>query len=271
MSHIGSVFLGDVQRHQRILSTPPSSPPPATSPHSFSSFQDPLDSPETMESHLKPDTPSISPEVSLDLRIRWLETLLFGAKQDAQERRTPDPKNKASLVRRVEELQRKLSAIVQSSDGLKRFMDHYEQHAHLLTPTFALSGSLPADVPTYDNMTPAELEAFLAEMEPDIRAADRDLREIEILEKKDVTGAGKLPEYETLQPRLDALFTAHTEDLEKASELEKRIAKLMDRYATNVDTLSELFVAWDESLRDSEVQVAKLERDHDERKRLGYA
>ncbi len=109
-----------------------------------------------------------------------------------------------------------------------------EQHAHLLTPSFALSGSLPTDVPTYDNMTPAELEAFLAEMEPDIRAADRDLREIEILEKKDVTGAGKLPEYETLQPRLDALFTAHAEDLEKAGELEKRIAKLMDRYATNV-------------------------------------
>ena len=42
-------------------------------------------------------------------------------------------------------------------------------------------------------MSPSELEAFLTEMEPDIRAADRDLREIEILEKKGVTNAGKLP------------------------------------------------------------------------------
>ena len=42
-------------------------------------------------------------------------------------------------------------------------------------------------------MTSSELEAFLAEMEPDIRAADRDMREIEALEKKGVTGAGKLP------------------------------------------------------------------------------
>lgn len=41
-------------------------------------------------------------------------------------------------------------------------------------------------------MSPEELEAFLAEMEPDIRAADRDMREIEASEKKGVTGAGKL-------------------------------------------------------------------------------
>ena len=42
-------------------------------------------------------------------------------------------------------------------------------------------------------MTSSELEAFLAEMELDIRAADHDMREIEVLEKKGVTGAGKLP------------------------------------------------------------------------------
>lgn len=41
-------------------------------------------------------------------------------------------------------------------------------------------------------MSPSELEAFLAELEPDIRAADRDMREIELLEKKGVTAAGKL-------------------------------------------------------------------------------
>jgi hypothetical protein len=75
---------------------------------------------------------------------------------------------------------------------------------------------------------------MLAEMEPDIRAADRDLREIELLERKDVTAAGKLSDYEALQPRLDALMKAHEEDLHKAGELEKRIASLMNRYATNV-------------------------------------
>lgn len=42
-------------------------------------------------------------------------------------------------------------------------------------------------------MSVDELEAFLTEMEPDIRAADRDMREIESLEKKGMTAAGKLP------------------------------------------------------------------------------
>lgn len=41
-------------------------------------------------------------------------------------------------------------------------------------------------------MSASELEAFLVEMEPDIRAAERDMQEIEALEKKGVTGAGKL-------------------------------------------------------------------------------
>ena len=117
-----------------------------------------------------------------------------------------------------------------------------EQHANLLTPSFALSASLHMTPPSYENMSSSELEAFLAEMEPDIRAAERDLREIELLEKKDVVSAGKLAEYETLQPRLDALVEAHNEDMQKAEELERRVARLVDRYATNVRITSPFLI-----------------------------
>ena len=41
-------------------------------------------------------------------------------------------------------------------------------------------------------MSSQELEIFLADMEQDIRAAARDMVEIEDLEKKGVTEAGKL-------------------------------------------------------------------------------
>ena len=41
-------------------------------------------------------------------------------------------------------------------------------------------------------MTPSEFETFLQEMEPDIRAADRDMREIEGLDQKGVAAVGKL-------------------------------------------------------------------------------
>lgn len=102
-------------------------------------------------------------------------------------------------------------------------------------------------------MSPEEFDAFLAEMEPDIRAADRDLREIEILEKRGILGAGKLAgihqttplnhtsyklssrkDYETLRPRIDALATAHEEDVSKVTELERRIADVLRQYTTRV-------------------------------------
>lgn len=55
---------------------------------------------------------------------------------------------------------------------------------------------------------------ILTEMEADVHgAADRDLRKIETLENKDVAAAGRLPEYDALRPRLDALQKAHEEDL----------------------------------------------------------
>ena len=58
-------------------------------------------------------------------------------------------------------------------------------------PSFMLSDTVP-DPPTYDKMSPEEINAFLTEMEPEIRAADRDMLEIEALEKKGITGAGRL-------------------------------------------------------------------------------
>jgi hypothetical protein len=69
-----------------------------------------------------------------------------------------------------------------------------DEHAQFLTPSFALSGgtnTLSAP-PTYSSMSSTELDAFLSEMESDIRSADRDLRDIDALEKRGVTGAGRL-------------------------------------------------------------------------------
>lgn len=34
--------------------------------------------------------------------------------------------------------------------------------------------------------------------------------------------------------------------------------------------LSELFVAWDDTIQEAENQISRLERDHEEMKRLGY-
>ncbi|EIW79367.1 hypothetical protein CONPUDRAFT_167124 [Coniophora puteana RWD-64-598 SS2] len=174
-------------------------------------------------------------------------------------------------MRRASDVQRKLGTLADVHDGLRKFIAQYDAHAELLTPAFALSGTLPsAAAAGYESMAPEELDAFLADMEPDVRAADRDMREIEALEAKGVTGAGKLADYKALEPRLEALITAHEEDVELAASLEQRIAALVDRHSTHVDALSELFVAWDDLLTDTEDKVTRLERNRQERQRLGY-
>lgn len=107
-------------------------------------------------------------------------------------------------------------------------------------------------------MSADELEALLSEMEPDMRAADRDMREIELLEQKGVLSAGKLAgtrvffsrvllrwgtadergsDYEALQPRLHALLAAQEQDMRLAASLERRIATLVERHATHVSHL----------------------------------
>lgn len=41
-------------------------------------------------------------------------------------------------------------------------------------------------------------------------------------------------------------------------------------YESQVDTLSELFVAWDETLTEAEDKLSRLEREKAERFRLGF-
>jgi len=179
----------------------------------------------------------VTPELALELRTKLLETMVVGSQTVTRHER-PGGKG-IPLIRDIEEIQRKLDAAVQGSgsDSLRWFVDNYDQYKQYLTPAFALSGIIPTSTPLYDNMSPSELEAFLAEMDPDIRAADRDLREIEMLEKKGVTAANKLPEYQRLQPRLNSILQASAENRRKHVELEKRIAKVMNQYATTVRTI----------------------------------
>ncbi|KAF8141547.1 hypothetical protein EV363DRAFT_1149980 [Boletus edulis] len=219
----------------------------------------------------------IDPILSLELRLRWLEALLLGVgvRHDTRDRKArekpPELKPGESLVQLAANVQHRLHSVVESNDGLKKFMHQYDQHAQWLTPAFTLSGTLPGPAPTYEHMSPEELEALLSEMEPDIRAADRDMREIERFEQKGVLSAGKLADNEVLQPRLQALLAAQDQDMKLAASLEQRIAILVERHATHVDTLSELFVAWDDVLTETESKVKRLERDKEERQRLGYA
>ncbi|KAJ2936967.1 hypothetical protein H1R20_g151, partial [Candolleomyces eurysporus] len=174
---------------------------------------------EGLKAHLRDLPPEakrkpIDPELALELRVRWLEAIVLGLKQPQDptgpgtgvgagrkgKGKEPAPasllKHGETLLRLAENVQKQLESAVEGNEGLRKFMDKYDQHAHFLTPSFALSGVLPDDAGSpasyYSNLTPEEIDAFLAEMEPDIRAADRDMREIDELVKKGATSTGKL-------------------------------------------------------------------------------
>ncbi|KAH6916016.1 hypothetical protein BKA70DRAFT_476541 [Coprinopsis sp. MPI-PUGE-AT-0042] len=309
MAGIGSVFLGDHAQRIRPLSqrsgstaTPPSSPPPTGVPgimYTGRSTTSPLarilDDAEALSpskgkfvSEARALPKHIDPRLALELRVRWLEAIVYGTKpQDssaggpsasrpglgrpqapAKGKQKETLKDGETLVRLAENVQNRLNEAVESNDGLKKFMNHYEQHAQYLTPAFALSGVMPED-DTASSMTPEEIDAYLTELEPDLRAADRDLQEIEVLLKKGVTGSGKLPDHEHLRPRLDALITENKADMDLAASLERRIALVMRKHAKSVDALSELFVAWDDALTVTEDSIAKMEKEKRERRRLG--
>ncbi|CAE6484154.1 unnamed protein product [Rhizoctonia solani] len=191
----------------------------------------------------------------LELRLRWLEALVLGIDKDGNAA-APREQDMAggTLARKLNQSQRALDDVVKTNDGLRKFMGVYNQNAHLLTPAFA-HGLTPSETTSV-----SDLEALLLESEVDIRAADRDLREIADLESRGVLNAGKLPGHEPLQPRVDALIQAHLEDLTKFESLEERIGVLISDYSSHVNGLSELFVAWDIALGHAEVEVSRIER-----------
>ena len=213
----------------------------------------------------------IDPLLALELRLRWLEALIFGVKQDLGR---PNLKHGETVSKLAETVQRNLNKAVQGNEGLTKFMDQCmfffsftfwfihayssillpfdidDQHAPLLIPSFVLPDTA-ANPPTYDKMSAEELDAYLTEMEPEIRTADREMLEVEALEKRGVTGAGRLLgkylsrsklllmilgfiDYEDLQPRLKVVLDAYEEDVRLANSLESRIASLVERHTTYV-------------------------------------
>ena len=134
MSVLGSVFLGDFQRHRVFSSSPPSSPPTGMPAATAEHLGDVLESLDDTESPAKtsaslsdPTGPAhIDPVLSLELRLRWLEALLLGVRQDTRDRKgrekPPELKPGESLIQLAGNVQRRLNTVVESNDGLKKFM-----------------------------------------------------------------------------------------------------------------------------------------------------
>jgi hypothetical protein len=127
---MATVFLGDVQRVRlkssgsTPASTPPSSPPPTLS----ISRPDP-------PTNLATVLPSISqehrlgPNQSLELRVRWLEALIYGAKHESLaglHERKAELKRGETLLRAAEHTHRRMNDVASTHDALRKFVNQCE-------------------------------------------------------------------------------------------------------------------------------------------------
>ena len=113
--------IDDVQPRSSSGSKP--SPPPAA--HTTRSLTDPIQAWE------KPTPqPELSPAQSLELRIRWLEAILYGAQRDESlaglRERKPELRRGETLIRAAEHAQRRMNDIANTYDVLRRFIGHCE-------------------------------------------------------------------------------------------------------------------------------------------------
>lgn len=288
MSALGSVFLGDVQRH-RVLSSPPSSPPPVST-FSGDTMPTPVDSEDVLESLDGTESPAktsaslpqgrasaqtpttIDPVLSLELRLRWLEALLLGVRQDTRDRKArekpPELKPGETLVHLAGDVQRRLAAAVDASDGLKKFMHQCTppptRRAHALTgmQTTGMRSGSPPRSRSLGRSTPirrttvwtrtrsrrcwrrwsrtcAPPTATCARLGCSSKRACSRLGNSQVRARLLSPGRahGRCVDYEALQPRLQALVAAQEQDVKFAAALEKRIAALVERHVTHVSSL----------------------------------
>ena len=101
----------------------------ASSKHSEGVLEslDGTDSPASLPEGRDPTGPThIDPVLSLELRLRWLEALLLGVRQDTRDRKAKEWPSKLkpgeTLIQLAENVQRRLDSVVESNDGLKKFI-----------------------------------------------------------------------------------------------------------------------------------------------------
>ncbi|GAA5983415.1 hypothetical protein JCM5350_007642 [Sporobolomyces pararoseus] len=206
---------------------------------------------ETVRTPLKPVV--ITPHLALDLRLRFIESLISPNSQSSSNSSTS-----VSLARRVSHIEAQLKQALESvgsTDALRRFVQNYDSNSPLLSVA-----PLPMNLPDSNEMSIEAKVSLILEAENEIKTLERDLREIEVLNQRGVVEAGKLPEHEKLKGPLDQLANDTKPVATAYMSLEDRTTVLLQRYNDYITELSELFISWNDLITEAEATVTKLEK-----------
>ncbi|KAK0533986.1 hypothetical protein OC834_002042 [Tilletia horrida] len=194
-----------------------------------------------------------------------------------------------------------LHATVKENGSLASFVRAYDKNFPFLTPGFALnepgsnpceddlresglevdsakaqrgdgveSGKSDAELDTGEQhqlplsalaLPPQAQAALLLEVEPELRALERQLAECEVLEQRGTAGPGKLGDAQTLGPQLKSAWEQHEKRKTEIEQLERQLSDFFQEYTSYTDAASQVFIAWDDMLTGLELRVSKAEKE----------
>ncbi|WRT69998.1 uncharacterized protein IL334_006991 [Kwoniella shivajii] len=209
-----------------------------------------------------------SPLLPLDIRVRTLEAQLYGVPSSVLDHIPLEGKGQTPIpaIRRLREAEDVFERLGNESEGLKRLLEGYNQYLPLLTLSNTSTTSNAEDHGEENPVTESDLLpdqvklVMVLEAFQDIKGAERDLREIELLKQRGAEGSGQLEE---LLPFKPSLIKAINENQTRSDELlkaRKDVASLLTRYNDFTSTASDMFIDLHHQIRFLEDRVARLER-----------
>ncbi|KAI8377955.1 uncharacterized protein BYT42DRAFT_362914 [Radiomyces spectabilis] len=180
-------------------------------------------------------------------RLRHLEHILVGQQVSHLSRDT-----QLTLLKRVHALKSELNNVYKNNKTLQAFMDKYDAHAKLLNPN---ESSLAME---HALLTPeTKLELVLAAQD-ELETFAADIKQVKSLEH--VVSGTEFEVVEKQGAELSCLEVAHAEQAKQLAITTQKLSSTMDTYNGVINTLSEIFISWDDILTTMETHVAALER-----------
>ncbi|CAO3636274.1 unnamed protein product [Mucor hiemalis] len=125
-------------------------------------------------------------------------------------------------------------------------------HSKLLNPNTS-SYSMEREILSPD----VKLELLLTAQE-DLEKFAQEVKQVKDLEY--VVSGNEFNDVETLGPKLSTLEVSHTDQVKDLNDITNQVSQFMERYNGTVNTLSEIFISWDNILTNMETHVTALER-----------
>ncbi|GAA5808571.1 hypothetical protein MFLAVUS_001962 [Mucor flavus] len=186
-------------------------------------------------------------EHGFEARLRHLEHVLIGQQNAQLSKPTKD-----NLLKRVSNIHKELDTVYKNNKPIKSFIEKYDVHSKLLNPNTS-TYSLEREILAPD----VKLELLLTAQD-DLEKFAQEVKQVKDLEY--VVSGTEFDVVEKLGPELSRLEVSHTDQITKLNDITEQVSQFMERYNGTVNTLSEIFISWDNILTNMETHVATIER-----------